>query len=420
VIPLFRRQLERGGPLTVTHPDARRYFMTIPEAVRLVLQAGAMGKGGEVYLLDMGEPVRIVDLARQLIRLAGMREGEDVEIVFTGLRPGEKLYEELHSDSESTRITRHERILVWDLDALEETELLAEIEKLVAVARTGSSESIRRALHRLVPEYLEPQLVPYEPEPERPPIELPVAPPLRLEPATDWRAIACRLRDAVAAAVLLVLSVPCWMALWLEARAMGQREILVHETRIGRTRRAEQRRRTVRGATIDRRASERRTLDLMGQPFPCARFRADLGPVSRWLARRRLDTIPYLLNVLRSEMTLVGPGPEKAELILRWRGVVPDYARRFAVLPGVTGLAQVADCPDGDADGAVRRAHYDLYYVDNRSWLLDVRTLGRSFGVLLKRPRSGVTRPALRPGTATLEPKPLPDASPSAVKGVTR
>src|SRR5437867_1772231 len=82
VIPLFQRQLERGGPLTVTHPDARRYFMTIHEAARLVLQAGAMGKGGEVFLLEMGEQVRIIDLARQMIRLAGMREGEDVEIVF--------------------------------------------------------------------------------------------------------------------------------------------------------------------------------------------------------------------------------------------------------------------------------------------------------------------------------------------------
>jgi FlaA1/EpsC-like NDP-sugar epimerase len=116
VIPLFQRQLARGGPLTVTHPETRRYFMIIPEAVRLVLQAGAMGRGGEVFLLEMGEQVRILDLARQLIRLQGLREGEDIEIVFTGLRPGEKLFEEIHSAGERTCMNRHERILGWELD----------------------------------------------------------------------------------------------------------------------------------------------------------------------------------------------------------------------------------------------------------------------------------------------------------------
>ncbi|MFM8559113.1 MAG: polysaccharide biosynthesis protein, partial [bacterium] len=115
VVPLCQRQLERGGPITVTHPDVTRYFMTIPEAVRLVLQAAALGQGGEVFLLDMGEPVKVVELARQLIRLAGLREGEDVAIVFTGLRPGEKLHEELHSRAEAARVTRRERILTWDL-----------------------------------------------------------------------------------------------------------------------------------------------------------------------------------------------------------------------------------------------------------------------------------------------------------------
>src|SRR5437867_7268722 len=203
VIPLFQRQLERGGPLTVTHPDARRYFMTIHEAARLVLQAGAMGKGGEVFLLEMGEQVRIIDLARQMIRLAGMREGEDVEIVFTGLRPGEKLFEELHSASERTRITRHQRILVWDLDARREEELLAEIRELERVARTGDPESIKRVLQRLVPEYAEPLLVPYEAEPQRPPIELPAVQELRVEPKTDWREIVRRGADTAVAAVRL-------------------------------------------------------------------------------------------------------------------------------------------------------------------------------------------------------------------------
>ena len=153
VVPLFQRQLERGGPLTVTHPEATRYFMTIPEAVRLVLQAAAMGRGGEVFLLDMGEPVRIVDLARQLIRLAGLREGEDVDIQFIGLRPGEKLHEELHTQDEQVRMTRRERILTWDLPAEDEASLRAQVAELERVAVHGDPAAIRRALLDVVPEY---------------------------------------------------------------------------------------------------------------------------------------------------------------------------------------------------------------------------------------------------------------------------
>jgi FlaA1/EpsC-like NDP-sugar epimerase len=153
VVPLFQRQIERGGPLTVTDPEVTRYFMTIPEAVRLVLQAAAMGRGGEVYLLDMGEPVKVLDLARQLIRLAGLREGEDVDIVFTGLRPGEKLHEELHSHAEQARMTRRERILLWDLAPEDEASLRAQVAELERVAVSGDAASIRAALRVLVPEY---------------------------------------------------------------------------------------------------------------------------------------------------------------------------------------------------------------------------------------------------------------------------
>jgi FlaA1/EpsC-like NDP-sugar epimerase len=153
VVPLFQRQIERGGPLTVTDPEATRYFMTIPEAVRLVLQAAAMGRGGEVFLLDMGEPVKVLDLARQLIRLAGLREGEDVDIVFTGLRPGEKLHEELHSRAEQARMTRRERILLWDLAPEDEASLRAQVAELERVAVSGDAASIRAALRVLVPEY---------------------------------------------------------------------------------------------------------------------------------------------------------------------------------------------------------------------------------------------------------------------------
>jgi FlaA1/EpsC-like NDP-sugar epimerase/lipopolysaccharide/colanic/teichoic acid biosynthesis glycosyltransferase len=389
VIPLFQRQLQRGGPLTVTHPEARRYFMTIPEAVRLVLQAGAMGKGGEVFLLDMGEQVRIQDLARQLIRLAGMREGEDIDIVFTGLRPGEKLFEELHSHAERTRITRHERIVTWDLASKEETILRGEVEQLERVAEAGDPEAVKRALHEIVPEYREPSAedLKVQPAPARIDVQLPAAPLPDPDVAADVADGARQWLDAVCAALLLLLASPLWLAVVLEARLHGIRDVYARETRVGRTRRRGQRRGAPNSVVIDRRNIERRTQDLLGATIVCARFRSDLGPLSRFLALRRLDKLPWLLNVLRNEMALVGPKPEKAELVLRWEHLVPDYARRFSVRPGLTGLAQVSGIADGDADGVVRRVHYDLFYVDHRSLLLDARTLLRTLAVIVRRPR---------------------------------
>jgi lipopolysaccharide/colanic/teichoic acid biosynthesis glycosyltransferase len=135
----------------------------------------------------------------------------------------------------------------------------------------------------------------------------------------------------------------------------------------------------------------------LGEPFRGARFRSDLGPISRWVARRRLDLVPLLLNVMRGEMALVGPRPAKQELVLRHQ--IPDYERRFTVLPGVTGLAQIAASRSGDALSLARRVQYDLYYVDHRSLLLDIRTLFRTFGVVLSAPR-----PAQRLSTSETDP----------------
>ena len=112
VIPLFRKQMEAGGPLTVTHPEITRYFMTIPEACQLVLEAATMGRGGEIYVFDMGEPIKIADLAHQMIQLSGLRPGKDIQIKYTGLRPGEKLYEELLATEENSLPTHHFKIMV--------------------------------------------------------------------------------------------------------------------------------------------------------------------------------------------------------------------------------------------------------------------------------------------------------------------
>jgi FlaA1/EpsC-like NDP-sugar epimerase len=153
VVPTFLRQIQSGGPVTVTHSEMRRYFMTIPEAVQLVLQAGAIGKGGEVFVLNMGEPVRILDLAKDLIRLSGLEVGSDIEIRFSGTRPGEKLYEELFFDSESALPTDHPKVLRAKNGALP-TGLSTLVDLLVEAASRGwGDEQLRSLLGRMVPDF---------------------------------------------------------------------------------------------------------------------------------------------------------------------------------------------------------------------------------------------------------------------------
>jgi FlaA1/EpsC-like NDP-sugar epimerase len=160
VVPIFQKQIAAGGPVTVTHPEMQRYFMTIPEASQLVLQAGAIGKGGEIFVLDMGQPMRIVDLARQMIERSGLRVGEDIAIEFTGVRPGEKLFEELAGRQEETCPTSHSKIRVWQLPEADGDEVERGLEVLSA-AIDGTRQQAIRALARCVPEY-RPDLPPGE------------------------------------------------------------------------------------------------------------------------------------------------------------------------------------------------------------------------------------------------------------------
>ncbi len=153
VIPLFKKQIAEGGPVTVTHPDITRYFMTIPEAVQLVIQAGAMGRGKEIFLLEMGEPVRIRDLAENLIRLSGLTPGEDIEIKYTGLRPGEKLYEELLIEGEGIKKTHHNKIYVLERGDSHNMPDSAAFKMLDAACKRGSDDEIKLILKKLVPEY---------------------------------------------------------------------------------------------------------------------------------------------------------------------------------------------------------------------------------------------------------------------------
>ncbi len=184
VVPFFQKQIASGGPVTVTHPEVRRYFMTIPEAVQLVLQAAALGRGGEIFVLDMGQPVRIADLARDLIRLSGLEPDRDIQIQFTGLRPGEKLYEEMFSPCEEHTRTEHEKIFVclngvapgqspdqpvedpaegfgaesfraqsFRAAGPEPQAWSASLDALIGAAARGDADAARRRLQELVPEY---------------------------------------------------------------------------------------------------------------------------------------------------------------------------------------------------------------------------------------------------------------------------
>jgi FlaA1/EpsC-like NDP-sugar epimerase len=152
VVPIFHDQIKRGGPVTVTHPDMLRYFMTIPEASQLVLQAGAMGKGGEIFILDMGEPVRILDLAKDMITLSGLKPFEDIDIVFTGVRPGEKLFEELETAGENIAKTRHPKIFIGKISGYPPDRIERALERLCELAAEGNEDSIRVFLNDFLPE----------------------------------------------------------------------------------------------------------------------------------------------------------------------------------------------------------------------------------------------------------------------------
>ncbi|MBX9808372.1 MAG: polysaccharide biosynthesis protein [Flavobacteriaceae bacterium] len=154
VVPLFSKQIAEGGPVTITHPDIIRYFMTIPEACQLVLEAGSMGNGGEIYIFDMGKPVKIIDLARKMIKLAGFVPERDIKIKIVGLRPGEKLYEELLNDTSKTLATYHEKIMIAQEIQEEFLDLHTDIEELIGIAAFFDNDDIVAKMKKIVPEFI--------------------------------------------------------------------------------------------------------------------------------------------------------------------------------------------------------------------------------------------------------------------------
>jgi FlaA1/EpsC-like NDP-sugar epimerase len=155
VIPVFKNQIESGGPIKVTHPDITRFFMTIPEACQLVLEAGSYGNGGEIYVFDMGEAVKIVDLAKNMIRLYGLEEGKDISIEYIGLRPGEKLYEELLADEENTMPTHHSKILIGKNVQHNFEDIIRKVSNIIhCFEENRSPKDLVQSLKNLIPEYI--------------------------------------------------------------------------------------------------------------------------------------------------------------------------------------------------------------------------------------------------------------------------
>ena len=152
VIPIFREQIQRGGPVTVTHPDMKRYFMTIPEAAQLVVQAGAMGQGGEIFVLDMGKEVKIADLAAQMISLSGLKPHEDIEIAFTGMRPGEKLFEELSTSGENISKTKHPKIYIGEFSPYSAERLRFALDGFASDCENHDEAQVRKRIAKLLPE----------------------------------------------------------------------------------------------------------------------------------------------------------------------------------------------------------------------------------------------------------------------------
>ncbi|MBS4013479.1 MAG: polysaccharide biosynthesis protein [Bacteroidetes bacterium] len=154
VIPLFKKQIENGGPVTITHPEVTRYFMTIPEACQLVLEAGAMGKGGEIFIFDMGESVKILDLAKNIIKLSGLEPGKDIEIIYTGLRAGEKLYEELLNNAENTIPTHHPRIMIANTEVHPISEVEQSVNELLNLSKKCDDFNIVRKMKEIIPNFI--------------------------------------------------------------------------------------------------------------------------------------------------------------------------------------------------------------------------------------------------------------------------
>jgi FlaA1/EpsC-like NDP-sugar epimerase/lipopolysaccharide/colanic/teichoic acid biosynthesis glycosyltransferase len=376
VIPLFEEQIKNGGPLTVTHPDITRYFMTIPEACSLVLEAGALGKGGEIYVFDMGSPVKIRDLAEKMIRLVGLRPYLDINIVYSGLRPGEKLYEELLSDSETTLPTTHPKIMIAKVSESNISFFQEEWRNLWGLIQVGSPHATLVAwLKNIVPEYIS-ENSPFE---SMDPIKTGnngnfsiVAEPLVLSAYVNshtkrWFDLAFSVVVLPAALCLLIpvcLIYPFfsgWHIIFRHYRVgKDGRRFYLYKIRSLKKNHNNPRAGMVKG--------DGTVIPIMGN----------------FIRQTRIDELPQIWNIIKGDMSWVGPRPEQLDFVKGCVQKYPAYDARHAVRPGITGLAQIHN-PNATIDDHQEKLVHDMEYLRKASLWMDLSILWQSVGVVVKR-----------------------------------
>jgi lipopolysaccharide/colanic/teichoic acid biosynthesis glycosyltransferase len=369
VVPFFREQIAKGGPITVTHPDIERYFMTIPEACSLVLEAGAMSSGGEIFVFDMGEPVKIKDLAERMIRLSGLEPYRDIEISYIGLRPGEKLYEELLSNSENTLPTYHNQILIAKVDKKAYKDLVIAWEELKQLVNSGTQQAALDWLRRLVPEFETQEVhlnrvLNLEEEPDVP-MEIEVSPYLlsRRKRFLDLSLSLMALPFILLLLLLTALIHPFFAGL----------PFFYYQLRMGRGYKA---------FTL----YKIRTLKLDHNNIRAGMRNTDgtvIPVIGRFLRTYKIDETPQVWNIIKGDMSWVGPRPEQMKVAESFIEQYPKYAERHKVLPGITGLAQLDD-PNAALDDFEEKLYHDFKYIKTASLYLDLYILFRSFVVVLR------------------------------------
>jgi lipopolysaccharide/colanic/teichoic acid biosynthesis glycosyltransferase len=376
VIPLFEEQIKNGGPLTVTHPDITRYFMTIPEACSLVLEAGALGKGGEIYVFDMGSPVKIRDLAENMIRLVGLRPYLDINIVYSGLRPGEKLYEELLSDSETTIPTTHPKIMIAKVSESNDSFFQEEWRNLWELIQVGSSHATLVSwLKNMVPEYIS-ENSPYE---SMDPIKTGnngnfsiVAEPLALSAYVNshtkrWFDLSFTFLVVPAALFLLVpvcVIFPLfsgWNIIFRHYRVgKDGRRFYLYKIRSLKKNHNNPRAGMVKG--------DGTVIPIMGN----------------FIRQTRIDELPQIWNIIKGDMSWVGPRPEQLDFVKECIQKYPAYDARHAVRPGITGLAQVHN-PNATIDDHQEKLVHDMEYLRKASLWMDIKILWSSLRIVFQR-----------------------------------